>query len=298
MRLIAFQRKNGPAVGLRIGDEVVDLTAQGLPSTLDELLGHGAEGFARAARIGSSCRERLPVSQLRYLPPLIAPSKAIAVGINYVDHAVETRHAELPTYPVLFQRYSTSWVAHNEKMLRPAVSKQFDYEGELVVVIGKVARDVSRERALDHVAGYSLFNDGSMRDYQFRSSQWMVGKNFDQSAGFGPEFVTADELPPGASGLRIQTRLNGKVLQDANTSDMIFDVATLVHTCSEVMTLRPGDMIITGTPGGVGMARKPPVFMQHGDRCEVELDGIGILFNEIADEPALPIAGREPMSQS
>jgi 2-keto-4-pentenoate hydratase/2-oxohepta-3-ene-1,7-dioic acid hydratase in catechol pathway len=290
MRFIAFERNDWPALGLRIGDEVVDLTSQGLPPTLDELLRRGAEGFAEAAQVANRSRERLPLSELTYLPPLMAPSKAIAVGLNYADHAAETAQSALPTYPVLFQRYPTSWVAHMQKMIRPAVSEKFDYEAELVVVIGKQVRNVAKSQALDCVAGYSIFNDGSIRDYQFRSSQWMVGKNFDHSAGFGPEFVTADELPSGASGLRIQARLNGKVLQDANTEHMIFDVATLVHTCSEVMTLRPGDIIITGTPGGVGMARRPPVFMRPGDRCEVEVDGIGVLSNEIADEPTMQTA--------
>jgi 2-keto-4-pentenoate hydratase/2-oxohepta-3-ene-1,7-dioic acid hydratase in catechol pathway len=173
-------------------------------------------------------------------------------------------------------------------MLLPRVSSQFDYEAELVAVIGKGGRYIPREQALEHVAGYSIFNDGSLRDYQTRTHQWMLGKNFDASGAFGPEFVTADELPPGAAGLRIQCRLNGQTVQDANTRDMIFDVATLVSACSEAMALSPGDIVITGTPSGVGMARKPPLWMKAGDLCEVEIEGLGVLANPIAEEPRLP----------
>jgi 2-keto-4-pentenoate hydratase/2-oxohepta-3-ene-1,7-dioic acid hydratase in catechol pathway len=175
-------------------------------------------------------------------------------------------------------------VGHGAALVRPRVSEQFDYEGELLVVIGKAGRYIGKERALDHVAGYSIFNDGSIRDYQFKSTQWMMGKNFDATGSFGPEFVTADEVPAGAVGLQLRTRLNGQVLQDANTRDMIFDVATLVSTCSEPMALRPGDMIISGTPAGVGAARKPPVWMKSDDVCEIEIEGLGILRNPVVDE--------------
>ena len=190
----------------------------------------------------------------------------------------------VPTYPVLFHRYPSSWVGHGQPLVRPRVSTQFDYEGELVVVIGKAGRYIPKERALEYVAGYSVFNDGSVRDYQLRTTQWMSGKNFDQTGGFGPEFVTADELEPGAVGLRLQTRLNGAVLQDANTRDMVFDVATLVSASSEPFALQPGDIIISGTPAGVGFARKPQVFMKPGDVCEVEIEGVGMLRNPIVAE--------------
>jgi 2-keto-4-pentenoate hydratase/2-oxohepta-3-ene-1,7-dioic acid hydratase in catechol pathway len=175
-------------------------------------------------------------------------------------------------------------VAHGEALLKPKVSDQFDYEAELAVIIGKAGRGIARDKALQHVAGYSLFNDGSIRDYQFKSHQWMIGKNFDASGSFGPELVTADELPAGAVGLRVQCRLNGQVMQDANTKDMIFDVATLVSTCSEIFALQPGDVIISGTPAGVGFARKPPVFMKQGDTVEVEVEKIGVLRNTIRNE--------------
>ena len=152
----------------------------------------------------------------------------------------------------------------------------------MVVVIGKPGRDIGLSAALDHVAGYSIFNEGSIRDYQFKSQTWTAGKNFDGSGGFGPDVVTADELPPGGQGLRIQTRLNGETLQDANTRDMMFDVPELIRTISEVMTLLPGDVIVSGTPSGVGFARKPPIFMKAGDRCEVDIEGISVLANPIA----------------
>jgi 2-keto-4-pentenoate hydratase/2-oxohepta-3-ene-1,7-dioic acid hydratase in catechol pathway len=206
------------------------------------------------------------------------------VVLTSFNHAAESPYKDPPKYPVLFHRFVSSWVAHDAPLVRPHVSEQFDYEGELLVVIGKRGRYIAKERALDHVAGYSIFNDGSIRDYQFKSTQWMMGKNFDASGSFGPEFVTADELPPGAVGLQLRTRLNGQTVQDANTRDMIFDVATLVHVCSDAMALSPGDIIISGTPSGVGFARKPPLFMKAGDTCEIEIEGIGILRNGVRDE--------------
>jgi 2-keto-4-pentenoate hydratase/2-oxohepta-3-ene-1,7-dioic acid hydratase in catechol pathway len=285
MRLIAFSRPGGqPALGARIGQEVVDLTALGLPATLDELLAQGEAGLRAAGEALPRAKARLPVDTITYLAPVSNPAKAIAVGLNYVDHATESPYKEPPKFPVLFSRFASSWVAHKAPLVLPKMSEQLDYEAELVVVIGKPGRYIPKAKALEHVAGYSLFNDGSVRDYQLRTPQWMIGKNFDQSGAFGPELVTADELPPGAAGLRIQTRLNGKVMQDANTRDMIFDVATLVQVCSEAMTLRAGDIIITGTPGGVGFARKPPVFMKAGDLCDVEIEGMGVLSNPIAAE--------------
>jgi 2-keto-4-pentenoate hydratase/2-oxohepta-3-ene-1,7-dioic acid hydratase in catechol pathway len=284
MRLVAFAREDGsPAVGQRMEQELVDLTALGLPATIKELL--QATGGLDAARSATMrAKSRIPLADIHYLPPIGDPAKAIAVGLNYVDHAAESPYKDAPKYPVLFHRYPQSWVAHGAPLVRPRVSESFDYEGEVVVVIGKPGRYIARERALDHVAGYSIFNDGSIRDYQFKSTQWMMGKNFDATGAFGPELVTADELPAGAAGLQLRTRLNGQELQNANTRDMIFDVATLVNVCSDAMTLFPGDIIISGTPAGVGFARKPPVWMKPGDVCEVEVEGIGVLRNGIVDE--------------
>lgn len=286
MKLIAFRQDGQAMLGAVVGDEVVNLTAAGAPSSLDEVLAAGAAGLAALAPTLARAREGIPLSEIEaFLPPVLNPGKAIAVGLNYVDHAAEGHH-DVPTFPVLFSRYPTSWVAHHEPIIHPRVSRALDYEGEMVIIIGTAGRYIAKEDALAHVAGYSIFNEGSVRDYQMRTHQWTIGKNFDRSGSFGPWMVTADELPPGAKGLRLQTILNGKVMQDADTSDMIFDVATLVSVCSEAFELQPGDIIISGTPSGVGGAHKPPVFLQPGDRCEVSITGIGVLSNSIAAEPA------------
>lgn len=285
MRIIAFIDRNGqPALGLRSGGQVANLTAAGLPATLEELL-KWPDGLSAAREAAGRCEQPLALADLTLLPPLQNPAKAFAIGLNYVDHAAESNF-EPPRHPVLFQRFPTSWVAHGAPLVRPRVSTQFDYEAELVAIIGKAGRYIAKEDALEHVAGYSIFNEGSIRDYQFRSGQWLWGKNFDRSGGFGPEFVSADELPAGARGLQLTCRVNGEVLQSANTDSMIFDVATLVAACSEGMALQPGDMIITGTPCGVGLARKPQVWLKPGDICEVEIEGLGVLRNPVIDEAA------------
>ena len=219
------------------------------------------------------------------LPPLPSPPKILCVGLNYADHSAESGF-EVPAYPTIFGRFASSLIGHGAPIVRPRVSEQLDYEGEFAAVIGLTGRDIPKARALDHVAGYSLFNDASIRDYQFKAPQWTVGKNFDGTGAFGPWLVTADELPPGCAGLRLQTRLNGEVVQDASTDDLVFDVATLVSVLSEAFTLEAGDVIVTGTPSGVGLARKPPLWMKPGDVCEVELEGLGVLRNPIADQAA------------
>jgi len=286
MRFVSFLAPgSSPAIGVRAGDDIIDLSADGLPATLEALLALGSAGMDAARAAVARATHRRPVAGVQLLAPFRAPSKAIAVGLNYVDHAAESKF-DPPTYPVLFHRFPSSWVGHGEPIVRPHVSEQFDYEGELAVVIGQGGRYIQKADALKHVAGYSIFNDGSIRDYQFKSAQWMMGKNFDRSGSIGPDFVTADELPEGARGLRLQTRLNGQVVQDANTRDMIFDVATLVAVCSEPFELNPGDIIISGTPSGVGLARKPPLWMRAGDVCEVEIEGLGLLSNKVIDEAA------------
>ena len=284
MRFVAFEQNGTATLGLRVGEEVVDLTAEGLPDTLDGLLALGESGMSGARQAAEKARKRLPLAGLQWLPPDCRCPARQSPSASISPTTQRKASSSLPTYPVLFHRFASSWVGHNQPIVRPRVSTQFDYEGELLVVIGKAGRYVGKGDALNHVAGYSVFNDGSIRDYQFKSAQWMMGKNFDRSGAFGPEFVTADELPAGAVGLRLQTRLNGAVMQDANTRDMIFDVATLVSVCSEPFALRPGDIIIAGTPSGVGFARKPPVFMKAGDVCEVEIEGVGLLSNPVVDD--------------
>jgi len=220
---------------------------------------------------------------LRYAPLIPDAGKVICMGLNYADHAAEGGHAK-PDFPSFFLRANTSLLGHGEAIVRPRQSEQLDYEAELAVIIGQKARHLTSENALDCIAGYSIFNDASIRDYQRKTSQWTIGKNVDASGPFGPWLVSGDELPPGADGLRIQSRLNGQVMQDANTSDFLFNVREALVIISACMRLEPGDVIITGTPAGVGYARKPPVFMKAGDRCEVEIEGIGILSNPVVDD--------------
>ena len=228
--------------------------------------------------------EAVDPAGIDYLPPFPFPEKIICFGLNYKDHATESGF-EAPKYPALFGRFPSSLIGHRAPIIRPNVSDQLDYEGELVAIIGKAGRNIPKERALEHVAVYSVFNDASIRDYQFKSAQWMIGKNFDGTGAFGPAFVTADEVPAGAKGLRLTTRLNGQELQSASISDMIFDVATQVSLLSDAMLLKPGDVIVTGTPSGVGLARDPKIFMKPGDVCEVEIEGVGLLSNPIEQQP-------------
>ncbi len=285
MQLINFRSAGGQVqLGAVKGEGVINLSAAGLPGSIDALLAAGKAEWQRAAALAGSGSADLKLGDLKLLAPVLNPSKAIAVGLNYVDHAAESPYKDPPKYPVLFHRYPSSWVAHDEPLVKPKVSDDFDYEGEVAVIIGTAGRYISKDKALEHVAGYSLFNDGSIRDYQFKSHQWMMGKNFDATGSFGPTLVSADELPPGAVGLQLLTRLNGQVLQNANTRDMIFDVPTLVSVCSEVFELLPGDVIISGTPAGVGFARKPPIFMKQGDVVEIEVEKLGILRNTVVNE--------------
>jgi len=223
------------------------------------------------------------LSYITYLPPTRRSGKIICLGLNYADHAAEGDHQK-PEYPSFFMRGNSSLVAHDAPILRPIVSEQLDYETEMVAIIGKTARHVSEADALDYVWGYSVFNEASIREYQRKTAQWTIGKNFDNTGGFGPELVTADEVSPGGKGLRIQTRLNGEILQDANTSDMLFDVPETIRLLTECLTLEPGDILVMGTPPGVSHARKPQLWMKAGDVCEVEIETIGLLCNPIEDE--------------
>ncbi|WP_243311240.1 fumarylacetoacetate hydrolase family protein [Fundidesulfovibrio agrisoli] len=250
------------------------------PGSLEELLAAGADLRAAGAVLENA--PQVDMAGVRWLPPVRRPGKIVCVGLNYRDHSKETGY-DVPDYPTLFLRFTTTLVGHGEPIVRPAVSTQLDYEGELAVVIGRKGHAIPKDQALEHVAGYSLFNDASIRDYQFRTPQWTVGKNFDGTGPFGPWLVTPEELPPGCAGLGIQTRLNGTVMQKASIDDMMFDVASLVSIISEVATLEPGDVIVTGTPAGIGFARDPKVFMAPGDVCEVEVEGVGVLRNGVAD---------------
>ena len=251
---------------------------QDYPGSLAELIRDGADLAAAGRRLLSG--PVMELAEVELLPPLARPGKILCIGFNYADHVLETGQT-LPAHPEVFVRFASTLCGHGAPITRPEASIQLDFEGELAAVIGRGGRHIPRESALDHIAGYSIFNDATIRDFQFRTKQWTLGKNFDGTGPFGPVLVTPDELPPGAKGLRLRTRLNGTVMQDAGTGLMVFDVATLVATISAVMTLDPGDVIVTGTPSGVGFTRTPPVWMKPGDVCEIELEGIGVLRNPI-----------------
>lgn len=287
MRFISFLREGEPRIGCPIGQNIVDLSIvdSNIPKDFGLLIAQGKEALSQAygAALKAGNKAYVEANDITYLPLISRPPKIICIGRNYAAHAKEGG-VEPPSYPEIFYRGSSSLIGHNQPILRPRCSDKLDYEAELVAIIGKRARHVAKEDGLDYIAGYSIFNDGTLRDYQRRSSQWTIGKNFDDTGAFGPEFVSADELPPGASGLKIQTRLNGRLMQDANTIDFIFPMDDLIAKLSECMTLEPGDVIVTGTPAGVGYARTPPVYMKEGDVCEVEIEGIGTLSNPILNE--------------
>jgi 2-keto-4-pentenoate hydratase/2-oxohepta-3-ene-1,7-dioic acid hydratase in catechol pathway len=265
---------------------VIDLNAAQpqVPPGLRAALAAGVDlGAAAAAAIASNA-PRLPLAGLPLAPLVPEPGKIICLGLNYFDHAKEGGR-EKPEYPWFFFRGASSLIAAGAPGIVPKVSTRFDYEAELALVIGRrVARHVSQDDAPGHVFGYTCFNDMSVRDYQKRTPQWTIGKNFDGTGGFGPVLVTADALPYAASGLKIEGRLNGQVMQSANTADMIWGVAETIALLSNVLTLEPGDVIVMGTPAGVGQARTPPVWMKAGDRFDVEIERIGTLTNPIHDE--------------
>jgi acylpyruvate hydrolase len=286
MKFTTYLRQGAPRLAVVDGTDLIDLNeAQPqVPSDLRAALKTGVDlsSAARNALAGDAVRQ--PLADVPLAPLVPEPGKTVCLGLNYFDHAKEGGR-EKPDYPWFFFRGASSLIAHNDAGVVPSVSSKFDYEAELAVVIGRtVPRHTKEADALQYVFGYSCFNDMSVRDYQKRTPQWTIGKNFDGTGGFGPVLVTADELPPGATGLKIQGRLNGQVMQDANTSDMIFNVAETIALLADVLTLDPGDVIVMGTPAGVGQARTPPVWMKAGDTYEVEIERIGTLVNPIANE--------------
>ncbi|WP_270937414.1 fumarylacetoacetate hydrolase family protein [Falsiroseomonas oryzae] len=287
MRILRFEEGGRAATGIRIGDQVVPVAAlPGFPEDPAAILAGGPALRQRMAEAAAASTAKRPLAGLRLLMPIAQPGKVICIGLNYALHAKEGGNP-IPDYPAVFLRVQTSLVGPDAPMLRPGCSTKLDYEAELAVVIGSTARCVSETDALRHVGAYSLFNDGSVRDYQRKSTQWTMGKNFDATGAFGPELVTPEELPPGAAPLRICARVDGQTVQDSTTGDMIFPVARCIAILSEVMTLEPGDVIATGTPSGVGYARKPnPLYLAPGMTVEIEVEGIGVLRNTIADDPA------------
>ena len=288
MRLFSYQDQHkNKQVGVLINASpnqflsVADLDPS-LPKTLLEII--ALSGALEKIQHLAANSKVVPqnIEAVSFIPLIDRPGKIICLGLNYADHAKEGGHAR-PEYPGFFMRGPSSLTGHLQAIIRPQVSDKLDYEAELAFIVGKRARNLTLDNALDCVVGYSIFNDGSIRDYQRKSTQWTIGKNFDQTGGFGPYLVTPDELPKGAHGLQVQTRLNGKTMQNGNTKDFLWGIAETIVLITECMTLEPGDVVITGTPAGVGYARTPPVFMKQGDLCEIEIEGIGILANPIMD---------------
>ncbi|MNI06195.1 Ureidoglycolate lyase [compost metagenome] len=276
MRYVYFNHQGCAVLGVRTADGVKVLGEE----TLESLLERGVNLTTYGANAQGSV---VDIGEQDYLPLMRKPGKIICVGLNYADHTKESPYAQ-PDYPTLFPRFNSSLTAHNKPLIRPKISDTLDYEGEMAVVLKSGGRHIPKDKALDHVAGYALFNEGSVRDYQFKSPQWTVGKNFDDTGAFGPDLVTADELPAGGKGLLLETRVNGKVVQSANTNDMLFDVATVIATLSEAVTLEAGDVIVSGTPAGVGFGMNPKVYLKPGDVVEVSIEGIGKLVNPVVDE--------------
>jgi len=284
MRLMSFEKNGHPGFGVVVGDGVVAASARlaGKPRGLREALAAGA--LPELERLTSSTPD-FALTEVTFAPVIPdAAAKIICVGVNYLPHIKEMGR-ERPDKPVLFTRFADSIVGHGRPLLKPLASEQFDFEGELAVVIGKRARRVTKERALDYVAGYSCFNDGSVRDYQRHSPQFTPGKNFHRSGAFGPWLVTTDEIPDPRK-LKLTTRLNGEVMQHESVGELCFDVPQLIEYCSIWTQLEPGDVIVTGTPGGVGAGRKPPLWMKPGDTIEVEILGLGTLRNPVLAETA------------
>jgi 2-keto-4-pentenoate hydratase/2-oxohepta-3-ene-1,7-dioic acid hydratase in catechol pathway len=289
MKIVGFKTQAGLRLGVVEGDQVIDLQEVDAkaPNDLGEWLRWSNGDLMPIADLvkRAPAAARRPLDGITYALPVARPGKIVCLGLNYLEHVKEGFSKDnIPKFPTIFMRCLTSLVAHEQPMLRPPMTDSLDYEAELVVIIGKRAKHLTVANALSCIAGYSCFNDGSVREFQRRTSQWDMGKNFDQTGGFGPWMVSADEVPPGGKGLKIESRLNGKVMQSDNINNMMFPVAETLADISQGMTLEPGDVIVTGTPSGVGFARKPPVWMNEGDICEIEIEGVGLLRNPIKKE--------------
>jgi len=281
MKLVSFVKADGePSYGVISGEGVVDLASrlEGAP-TLCKCLQEG--GLIGASALAAEPPDFL-LTDIVFAPVIPHPNKIICIGLNYAEHVRETGR-KVTDKPALFPRFSGCQVGHMQPMIRPSVSEEFDYEGELAVIIGAEGRHIKPENALAHVAGYACYNDGSIRDWQRHTSQFMAGKNFVGTGSFGPWMVTTDEIPD-PSKLTLETRLNGQVVQHSGTDQMITPVPELIAYISTILPLLPGDVIVTGTPAGVGMKRTPPLWLKPGDIVEVEISEIGTLRNSITAE--------------
>jgi 2-keto-4-pentenoate hydratase/2-oxohepta-3-ene-1,7-dioic acid hydratase in catechol pathway len=283
MKLVTFERDGVSEPGVLLDNKVIGLKSAGFP-TLLHLIQGGTEALQRAKDWlhKAPADATVLLAQARLLAPLSRPPKIICVGLNYRDHALEC-NAEIPKVPTIFSKYTTAIIGPGEAIVLPKHSKEPDYEAEFAVVIGKGGRYISKDRWREHVFGYTNLNDVSARDFQMATSQWMIGKTFDTFAPIGPAIVTADEIPD-PHALDIQMIINGEVLQSSNTSQMVFRIADLIEHISSVFTLEPGDIISTGTPAGVGEAKKPPRWLRPGDKVVVRISGIPELSNEVRAE--------------
>lgn len=284
MKLISYAYRGIPSVGVVVPGGIVDLREKLNVKSMRDLL---ARDLLQIIPPLLNQQPDLQIDRLTLLPVVTDPAHIYCVGTNYRDHLSEVRGAGVnrpePTRPPLFTRFPETLVGSGCVLIKPNISDQLDFEAELAVIIGRGGRHIPIANALEHVAGYACFNDGSVRDWQFHTGQVTAGKNFFASGSFGPWMVTADEIPdPGL--LNIECRVNGSVVQSSNTARMIFDVSTIVSYVSELVPLQPGDVVATGTPAGVGFSRKPPLFLAVGDRCEVEIERIGILSNFVSTE--------------
>jgi 2-keto-4-pentenoate hydratase/2-oxohepta-3-ene-1,7-dioic acid hydratase in catechol pathway len=289
MKIVAFEGQGGPRIGIVEGDQVIDLQAAEprVPHDLGEWLaktnGDTLELGEIAKRAPASARK--PLASITYALPVGRPGKIICLGLNYLEHVKEgSQRDNIPKFPTIFMRGLTSLVPHGAPIIRPQASETLDYEAELILVVGKRAKHLTPANATSCIAGYSCGNEGSVREFQRKTTQWDMGKNFDRTGGFGPWLITVDELPDAAKGLKIQSRLNGTVMQSDNTDNMMFPIVEMLVYITQGITLEPGDVIFTGTPSGVGHARKPPVWMKNDDTIEIEIERIGTLRNPIADE--------------
>ena len=290
MKILSFEAPAGQRLGVVEGDQVIDLQAADakVPNELGALLAstNGDLSSVKDLARRAPASARRPLAGITYALPVGRPGKIICLGLNYLEHVKEgSQRDNIPKVPTIFMRGLTSLVPHGQPIIRPKVSETLDYEAELILVVGKRAKHLTPANATSCIAGYSCGNEGSVREFQRKTTQWDMGKNFDRTGGFGPWLVTADELPDAAKGLKIESRLNGNVMQSDNTDNMMFPVVEMLVYITQGITLEPGDVIFTGTPSGVGHARKPnPVWMKNGDTVEVEIQGVGTLRNPIADE--------------
>ena len=282
MRLVSFLAGARPAYGLVAGEQILDLSAKWGTQypDLKSFIAAGLPGLRELAH--GAIENRVPLAQVALLPVIPNPDKIVCVGLNYRTHLEETGK-DASAHPVIFLRVANSQQAHGQPLVLPRESRKFDYEGELAVVIGRGGRRIAQADAWSHIAGYSCYNDASVRDWQVHTSQWAPGKNFPKTGAFGPWLVTADEIAPGER-LALVTRLNGDEVQRSSTDLLIFDIPRIVEYVSAFMPLEPGDVLVTGTPGGVGAKRNPPLWMEDGDVVEVEIEKVGLLRNPVAAE--------------